>query len=266
MRRLRSAPARWAVLGVAVLALLVVVLPSGKKAATRSRPRSRSAWTRAPELTGQAPDFKLTDQFGAPVSLSSFRGKVVILAFNDSQCTTVCPLTTTAMVGARRLLGAAGSKVQLLGIDANPTATSVKDVRAYSEVHGMTHDWHFLTGSRAQLKRVWKAYHIEVAIERGQIDHTPALFVINPAGGLAKLYLTQMSYSSVDSAGAAARPGGLEPAPGPSHRRAPRSPTSRSRRSPRPTRSRCRGPEVERSASGPERRGCCCSSPAGIAR
>ena len=197
MRRLRSAPVRWTLLGVAVLAVLVVVLPSGKKAATRS-PAFTLSLDPGTKLTGRAPDFKLTDQFGGQVSLRSFRGKVVILAFNDSQCTTVCPLTTTAMVGAKRLLGSAGSQVQLLGIDANPTATSVKDVRAYSEVHGMTHDWRFLTGSLSQLKRVWNAYHIEVAIERGQVDHTPALFVINPAGGLAKLYLTQMSYSSVD--------------------------------------------------------------------
>ena len=30
-----------------------------------------------------------------PVSLHSFRGRMVILAFNDSECTTVCPLTTS---------------------------------------------------------------------------------------------------------------------------------------------------------------------------
>jgi cytochrome oxidase Cu insertion factor (SCO1/SenC/PrrC family)/thiol-disulfide isomerase/thioredoxin len=148
-------------------------------------------------LSGNAPGFTLTDQFGAPVSLRSYRGKVVILAFNDSQCTTICPLTTTAMVGAARLLGAAGSHVALLGIDANPTATSLKDVRAYSEAHGMVHSWHFLTGSLPQLRRVWKAYHIEVAVQSGQIDHTPALFVISPAGRLKKVYLTQMSYASV---------------------------------------------------------------------
>jgi len=148
-------------------------------------------------LTGPAPDFTLTDQFGRRVSLHSFRGKVVILAFNDSQCTTICPLTTTAMVGARSLLGAAGSRVALLGIDANPTSTSINDVRTYSESHGMVHSWHFLTGSLAQLKRVWKAYHIEVAVQRGQIDHTPALFVISPGGRLKKVYLTQMSYASI---------------------------------------------------------------------
>jgi hypothetical protein len=30
------------------------------------------------------------------MSLRSFRGKVVIPAFSDSQCTTICPLKTTA--------------------------------------------------------------------------------------------------------------------------------------------------------------------------
>ncbi len=54
------------------------------------------------------------------MALSQFRGKVVILAFVDSQCTTVCPLTTVSMLEAKQLLGAAGRDVQLLGVDANP--------------------------------------------------------------------------------------------------------------------------------------------------
>ncbi|HYB22318.1 MAG TPA: TlpA family protein disulfide reductase, partial [Solirubrobacteraceae bacterium] len=99
------------------------------------------------------------------------------------------------------MLGRAGSEVQLLGIDANPTATAVADVRAYSQVHGMMHAWHFLTGSLAQLGRVWRSYHIAVQIEGGQIDHTPALYVIDPRGRLAKVYLTQMAYSSVQQQG-----------------------------------------------------------------
>jgi len=49
----------------------------------------------------------------------------VILAFADSQCTTVCPLTTASMLAARDLLGAAGDQVQLLGVDANPKACYV---------------------------------------------------------------------------------------------------------------------------------------------
>ena len=144
-----------------------------------------------------APDIKLDNQFGQPMSLSQFGGRVVILAFSDSECTTVCPLTTQSMVLAKELLGKAGESVQLLGVDANPDATKVSDVMSYSRAHGMVNQWDFLTGSIAQLKAVWKSYNIEVQIEAGQIDHTPALYVINQKGILEKLYLTTMAYSSV---------------------------------------------------------------------
>ena len=144
-----------------------------------------------------APDVKLVNQFGQPMSLSQFRGRVVLLSFEDSECTTVCPLTTQSMVLAKELLGKAGNSVQLLGVDANPDAIKVSDVMDYSRVHGMINQWDFLTGSLAQLKSVWKSYNIAVQIESGQIDHTPALYVIDQQGRLQKVYLTQMAYSSV---------------------------------------------------------------------
>jgi cytochrome oxidase Cu insertion factor (SCO1/SenC/PrrC family) len=144
-----------------------------------------------------APDIRLTNQFGQPMALSQFGGKVVILAFTDSECTTMCPLTTASMVLAKELLGRAGNSVQLLGVDANPVATSVADVLAYSRAHGMVNQWDFLTGSLAQLKATWSAYHIAVQIIEGQIDHTPALFVISQQGRLQEIYMTQMAYSSV---------------------------------------------------------------------
>src|SRR5581483_1458788 len=112
-------------------------------------------------LSRTAPDFTLSDQFGRPVSLHDFRGKVVILAFNDSQCTTICPLTTTAMLDAKAMLGKAGSRVQLLGVDANPAAISVEDVWSYSELHGMLHSWQYLTGTLPQLNQVWRSYAVE---------------------------------------------------------------------------------------------------------
>lgn len=147
-----------------------------------------------------APAIKLVNQFGQPVSLSQFRGKVVILSFIDSECTTVCPLTSQSMVLAKELLGKAGNSVQLLGVDANPDALKVSDVMSYSRVHGLVNQWDFLTGSSAQLESVWKSYNIAVQIQAGLIDHTPALYVINQQGVLQKVYLTQMAYSSVTQA------------------------------------------------------------------
>jgi cytochrome oxidase Cu insertion factor (SCO1/SenC/PrrC family)/thiol-disulfide isomerase/thioredoxin len=148
-----------------------------------------------------APNFTLTDQFGRKFSLASFRGHVVILAFVDSHCTTVCPLTTTTMVQARRRLGPAAAHVALLGINANPSATRISDVRGYSLAHGMMNRWHFLTGPLHALKRTWKEYGIAAQVLHDQIDHTPALFAIDPNGWLRRVYLTQMNYASVGQAG-----------------------------------------------------------------
>lgn len=148
-----------------------------------------------------APDFTLTDQFGGRVSLHQFRGKAILLAFVDSECTTICPLTTSMMVQAVTDLGPAGSRVQLLGIDANPLATTVGDVRAYSASHGMLTRWRFLTGSPAELRAVWKAYHVYVAAVHNNIDHEPVIYVIDPKGREKALFWTPMDYASVGTQG-----------------------------------------------------------------
>jgi cytochrome oxidase Cu insertion factor (SCO1/SenC/PrrC family) len=178
--------------------------PAAQSTATGMPDPSESAAMANPNLdlgtsldNQAAPDIRLTNQFGQRMALSQFHGKVVILAFADSMCTTVCPLTTQSMLLAKQLLGTAGNNVQLLGVDANPDATSVADVMAYSRAHSMVNQWDFLTGSLAQLKATWAGYHIAVQVEAGQIDHTPALYVINQRGQLQDIYLTAMAYSSV---------------------------------------------------------------------
>jgi cytochrome oxidase Cu insertion factor (SCO1/SenC/PrrC family)/thiol-disulfide isomerase/thioredoxin len=195
-----GAGALFAVPLVAVAILLTSATGSGSGARRGGLARNPQLDPGTP-LSRPAPDFTLTDQFGRSVSLSSFRGKVVILAFNDSECTTICPLTTTAMLDAKAMLGSAGAEVALVGVDANPTATAVHDVWSYSELHGMLHSWSFLTGPVAKLRRVWHDYYIDEEIEHGQIDHTPALFVISPSGIESRLYLTKQSYSAVGQLG-----------------------------------------------------------------
>ena len=208
LRRVAAIPPRRALPAFAVLCVVAAATPILVLDAVRTPGASKArdlafnpALDPGTPLSGPAPDFTLSDQFGQQVSLRSYRGKVVLLAFNDSECTTICPLTTQAMLDAQAMLGRAGSRVQLLGIDANPAAISLEDVMSYSQLHGMVHAWHFLTGSLPQLKRVWKAYAVEAAIERGMITHTPALFVIDPQGRKAKVFITQQSYSAVGQLG-----------------------------------------------------------------
>jgi cytochrome oxidase Cu insertion factor (SCO1/SenC/PrrC family) len=200
----------WTVLGVALAVGVGIGAAIAIAGSSTAAPAPMATPTPAPAnpnldpgvpLSATAPAFTLTDQFGQRVSLRSLRGKVVVLSFNDPECTTICPLTTTALLQAKKLLGPAASRVALIGIGANPEATQVKWVRAYSRAHGMLHKWRFLTGSLPQLTRVWRAYGIEAAVVGDAIDHTPATYVIGPDGRESRLYETAMAYSSVQQLG-----------------------------------------------------------------
>jgi cytochrome oxidase Cu insertion factor (SCO1/SenC/PrrC family)/thiol-disulfide isomerase/thioredoxin len=200
-RRLR--PLTTLLLAVVAAAIIVIVAialgPSGS-----SGGGATTALATNPDLdpgtrlSGTAPGFTLTDQFAQPVTLRSLRGHVVLLAFADARCTAVCTLTTSTMELAKHLLGGAGADVELLAVDANPRATTVSSVRAYSQAHGLLYRWRFLTGSLPQLERVWHAYHIAVSIQDGQVYETPALYVIDRSGRLAEIYGTQLAYAAVD--------------------------------------------------------------------
>lgn len=144
-----------------------------------------------------APDFTLTDQFGQTQTLSSLRGQEVVLAFIDSRCKTLCPLTSTIMYNAKQQLGAAASKVALVAVNANPAATSVAEVQSWSIEHGMLHQWLFLTGTTEQLQSIYQSYHVYDAVDTsGQVVHDPIIFVIDAQGR------ERLSFETLDSSAA----------------------------------------------------------------
>src|SRR2546425_6335186 len=144
-----------------------------------------------------APEFNLIDQFGHPVTLSSLRGREVVLAFIDSRCRTLCPLTAEVMYDARARLGSsAASRVALVAINANPTATSIAVVQAWSIKHGMLHQWLFLTGTAKQLQSVYRLYNVYDQVSSGgQVVHDPVMFIID-AKGRERLYFETLDSSS----------------------------------------------------------------------
>lgn len=153
-----------------------------------------------------APGFTLTDQFGQRRSLSSFRGRTVVLAFIDSRCTTTCPITAVALREAVAALPvSARARLALVAVNVNAVANSVADVRAWSSAHGMLHAWTFLTGTPAALRRIWKAYYVAVSDpgnNPNDVSHSPAVYILNAKGGEAYLSIE----NPTATAGAEARP------------------------------------------------------------
>ena len=140
------------------------------------------------ELNEAAPDFQLTDQNGASIALSDFRGKIVILTFMDTQCVDTCPLTAYHFTQTyQQLNDAQKEQVVFLGINVNLDATSVEDVNKISQTWRLNEipQWHFLTGNAELLEPVWQGYYVSVigeGAEHETLTHTPGTYIIDSLG------------------------------------------------------------------------------------
>ncbi len=138
------------------------------------------------ELGGKdAPDFTLTDgQSGASVTLSSFRGRVVAMAFIYTRCPDVCPLTASKLRAAQKALGADAAGVVLLAVSVDPVGDTPSAVRSFSAAHDLGTDWHYLIGPRTQLQNVWSLYGVGAfgAPTGPLVDHNDAIFLIDAKG------------------------------------------------------------------------------------
>ena len=139
------------------------------------------------ELSGEAPDFQLTDQNGSTVNLSDFRGKVVVLTFMDSKCQDTCPLTAAHFREAyRQLTQNEANQLVFLSINVNVEASAVSNVLETTHAWHLDEipSWHFLTGSHEVLEPIWKDYGISVthSHELNSIMHTPGTYLIDQLG------------------------------------------------------------------------------------
>jgi protein SCO1/2 len=79
----------------------------------------------------QAPDFSVRGSDGTPLTLSSYRGKVVLLGFGYTSCPNVCPATLAVLAQARRKLGTLGSQVQVIYLTVDPERDNAERLKQY---------------------------------------------------------------------------------------------------------------------------------------
>jgi cytochrome oxidase Cu insertion factor (SCO1/SenC/PrrC family) len=144
----------------------------------------------------RAPDFRLVDAGGAPISLSEFRGRPVIVTFIDPVCRNLCPLEAEQLNRAVAAVPAATRPV-IVAISVNPWADSRSNFRQDARKWRLVPEWHWAAGRYAQLAPVWKRYKIGVLAQKKviagitvhEVAHTEASFVIDRAGYERALFL-----------------------------------------------------------------------------
>lgn len=147
----------------------------------------------------EAPEFELTDQDNNKVSLSDFRGKLVLVGWGFTNCPDICPLILSMLSNVRKELGDRSDKVQVLFITIDPERDTPGRLKSY--IPSFDPSFIGLTGATEEIKQVVKAYnaffikHPEV-YGRGEFDtwdsyqmsHTTNIYLIDKHGRLLLYY------------------------------------------------------------------------------
>jgi protein SCO1 len=140
-----------------------------------------------------APDFTLRDSADQPFALSQLRGRVVLLSFIYTSCTTTCPLLMQQMVQLEDRLkhaGLWGSSVGFVSVTVDPERDSAATLIDYAQHLGATDaNWRFLRERPAQLQPVLAAYHEWAKrMPDGDIDHPARIYLIDGRRNIREIY------------------------------------------------------------------------------
>jgi protein SCO1/2 len=137
----------------------------------------------------EAPDFTVRGSDGAALTLSHFRGKVVVLGFGYTHCPNVCPATLAVLALAHRKLGALGSQVQVIYLTVDPERDSAERLKQFLAAF----DPGFVggTGSAAQMAAVRLSYGVTAQkVGTGSdygVAHSSFIYLITRDGKLQAL-------------------------------------------------------------------------------
>jgi protein SCO1 len=186
-RRLLVALISATAVGVALALILLLARPHSSNVATSASGASPAGAASAAGFAGAAlpgnvpeHDFTLTDQHRRRVSLRGFHGAVAMLAFLSSTCGPACVLLAQQIRGA---LDDLARQVPVLLVSVDPTGDTPERVSGFLAQVSLAGRVHYLTGSVAELRQVWRAYAIKpLSSGRAAFERSAAVTLIDRSG------------------------------------------------------------------------------------
>jgi protein SCO1/2 len=121
-----------------------------------------------------------------PVTLSEFRGKLVMLYFGYTFCPDVCPATLADVATALERLGPRADDVQMIMVSVDPARDSPELLEEY--VRHFDSRFIGVTGTEDEIASVATLYGVYYRAQEGTeatgylIDHTATLIVVDREG------------------------------------------------------------------------------------
>jgi protein SCO1 len=136
------------------------------------------------------PDITLTNQNSRTISLSSLRGKPVLVGFVHTMCKGVCQMMTANMRSvASALPPAKATDVTMLLITTDPADDQPAQLLLYAKNQDLAgRSWVLVTGPKDRIARVMRLYGVKHEETDDAMMHVMKLFLLTPRGTLAHVY------------------------------------------------------------------------------
>ena len=149
------------------------------------------------------PDFTLMAEHG-PVSLSQFKGKMVLIYFGYTNCPDICPTTLGSLAQALNLLSEKeASQVQVIFISVDPQRDTPEKLGGHARMFYPT--FVGLTGTREQLDAITRSYGITYRLKEPNakgyyvVEHSTSILALDRNGNLAALWSFGQQASEIAS-------------------------------------------------------------------
>jgi len=158
--------------------------------------------TTIPGLPGLGGPFTLTDQNGKTRTDQEFRGKLLLVSFGFTGCSSVCPLQMQKISEAlAEIPPAVANQVVPLFISIDPEGDSPQEMRRFLAAYHPSIIG--LTGSEEQIDNVVREYHVHVDVgtpaeqKAGDIDHSDLQYLMGRDGKFLTLLLPNVSAEDI---------------------------------------------------------------------
>lgn len=185
-------------LGVPALGLMLLTTAPAAAAAHSLKDLEDKLLEREPwvEIMNRpAPAFTLRDAEGRTVSLTDFRGKVLVLNFIYASCPDVCPLHSDFLAAIQQDVNQTPMRdlVRFITITTDPEPDTPEAMKAYGPAHGLdSSNWEFLTSGANDpegTRRLAKRYGLKFTPAKGGYQlHGVVTHLIDKSGNLRARY------------------------------------------------------------------------------
>jgi protein SCO1/2 len=132
--------------------------------------------------TYKIPDLPVETQEGQPVHFyrDLVQGRVVVMNFIFTSCTTICPTMGATFARVQTLLGPRAANVALISVSIDPAHDTPARLTEWARRLGAKPGWTLVTGRKTDLDQILKALGLFTA---DPAAHSPVVLVGNDAAG-----------------------------------------------------------------------------------